>query len=185
MSRVSRVCTPTPSSFFPTRAKSVRSFRYCSASSYGPEKKQNHDSRHLSWLEIRLIIVTHAAPNGMEGRYRDMADSASYAGCGQRGAAQRHRWARANEHIATTKPRGREAARIGSESILKNLRARPGRRSVSLEYRGPGRASARHLHIPRAGPGAFGPAGRAPAPSARFGPTRKDPCIKNIAFLTI
>ena len=61
----------------------------------------------LSWLDIRLIkaLRNHAAPTVPEARYRGMADSASYADCEQRAAAQRTCLAWANEHVAASKPR--------------------------------------------------------------------------------
>ena len=49
--------------------------------------------------------------------------------------------ARANEHVAASKPRGGgDTARRNSDNILRISRARPGRRPVRLETRWPGRA---------------------------------------------
>ena len=86
--------------------------------------------------------VTHAAPTVSESRYMGMADSASYAGCRERATPQRNRGARANKHVAASKPRGGgdTAARRNSENILRISRARPGRRPVRLEACWPGRA---------------------------------------------
>ena len=121
-----------------------------------------------------ITRLTHAAPNGIEGQCRGMPDSISNDGCEQRAAAQRHCLARANEHVAATRPRGRrETARRESENILRISRAMPGRRYVRLESHTPGRASARGLNIPRAGPGAV-----YPALWTRVGPTRKDLGLK-------
>ena len=51
-----------------------------------------------------------------------MADSASYADCRERATPQRSRGARANEHVAASKPRGGgDTARRNSENILENL----------------------------------------------------------------
>ena len=70
-----------------------------------------------------------------------MADSASYAGCRERATSQRSRGARADEHVAASKPRGGDtAARRNIENILRISRARPGRRPVRLETRWPDRA---------------------------------------------
>ena len=41
-----------------------------------------------------------------------MADSASYATCGQRAATRRHRWARANEQVVTSKFREGEEPQL-------------------------------------------------------------------------
>ena len=132
---------------------------------------------HYAWSRH---YVTHAAPNGIEGRYRGMTDSISYAGCGQRATAQRHWWARANEHTAaTTNPRGGETAR--RVKIIWESRV-PGRADSQWNWNlEPSRAdglwgwnltdrvaSARDLNISRAGPGAL-----VPAPSARVGPPAK------------
>ena len=86
--------------------------------------------------------MTHAAPTVSEGRYRGVADSASYAGCRERATPQRNRGARANKHVAASKPRGGgdTAARRNSENILRISRAKPGRRPVRMETRWPGRA---------------------------------------------
>ena len=65
----------------------------------------------------------------------------SHADCGQRATSQRSRWARANEHVAASKPPGGgDLARRKSENIMKISRARPGRRPVRLETHWPGRA---------------------------------------------
>ena len=70
-----------------------------------------------------------------------MADCASYADCRERATLQRSRGARANEHVAASKPRGGgDTARRNSENILRISRARPGRRPVRLETRWRGRA---------------------------------------------
>ena len=69
-----------------------------------------------------------------------MADSASYADCRERATPQRSRGARANEHVAASKPRGGDTARRNSENTLRISRARPGGRPVRLETRWPGRA---------------------------------------------
>ena len=75
------------------------------------------------------------------GRYRGMADSASYADCRERATPQRSRGARTIEHVAASKPRrGGDAARRNSENIVRISRARPGRRPVRLETRWPDRA---------------------------------------------
>ena len=97
----------------------------------------------LSWIDIFMIrhYVTHAAPTVSEGRYWGMTDSALCADCRERATPQRSRWARANEHAASSKPRGEgDTARRNSEDILRISRARPGRRPVRLETRWPGRA---------------------------------------------
>ena len=87
--------------------------------------------------------VTHAASTVSESRYRGMADSASYANyCRERATSQRSRGARANKHVAASKPRGGDTAvaRRNSENIVRISRARPGRRPVRLETRRPDRA---------------------------------------------
>ena len=57
-----------------------------------------------------------------------------------RATSQRSRGARANKHVAASKPREDTAARRNSENILIISRARPGRRPVRLETPWPGRA---------------------------------------------
>ena len=99
----------------------------------------------MSWLDICLIkaLRNPRRINGpvSEGRYRGVADSASYAGCRERATSQRSRGARANKHVAASKPRGGDtAARGNSENILRTSRARPDRRPVRLETRWPDRA---------------------------------------------
>ena len=87
--------------------------------------------------------VTHTAPTVSEGRYRGMADSASYTDCRERATPQRSRGARANEHVAASKPRREgDTARRNSENILIISRAMPGRQPVRLETRRRGRADA-------------------------------------------
>ena len=116
------------SSLFQKRTKS-RLVIFCRGSKYAGSR---HDG-------------THAAPRGTQ-RYRKagtgaMADSASYAYGAQRAVAQRKRWAQADEDVAATKPRGGGETAPGiSENIMRISRARPGRRPVRLESRGPGRA---------------------------------------------
>ena len=84
--------------------------------------------------------VTHATPTVSEGRYRGIADSASYTDCRERATPPKSRGARANEHVAASKPRGGgDTARRNSENIQRISRARPGRRPVRLETRWPGR----------------------------------------------
>ena len=70
-----------------------------------------------------------------------MADSASYADCAQRAAAQRSRSVRANENVAASKPRGGgDKVRRMSKNVLRISRAGPGRRPARLETRWPGQA---------------------------------------------
>ena len=65
-----------------------------------------------------------------------MADSTLNADCRKRAIPQRRCGARANEHVAASKPRGGgDTARRNSEIILRISRARPGRRPVRLETR--------------------------------------------------
>ena len=91
----------------------------------------------MSWLDICLIKALRN-PHLSEGRYRGMADSASYADWRERATAQRSRGARANDHVAASNPRGAgDTARRNSEN---SSRARPGRRPVRLETRWRGRA---------------------------------------------
>ena len=54
-------------------------------------------------------------PTVSEGRYRGMADSAWYADCRERATPQRSCGARANEHVAASKPRGGDTTRRNSE----------------------------------------------------------------------
>ena len=90
---------------------------------------------------ISRQYVTHTSPTVSEGRYRGMADSASYADCRERATPQGSRGAWANEHVvAASKPRGGDTARKNSENTVRISRARPGRRPVRLETRWPGRA---------------------------------------------
>ena len=72
-----------------------------------------------------------------------MADSASYYDCREQATLQRSHGARANDHVAASKPRGEDTARRKSENVLRISRARPGRRLVRLEAHKPGRAWAR------------------------------------------
>ena len=105
------------------------------------KKKKFATCRRGSIYASSRHYVTHAAPTVSEGRYRGMADSSSYADFGQRATSQRSRWARANEHVAASKPRGgRNTARRKSENILRISCARPSRRPVRLETRWPDRA---------------------------------------------
>ena len=69
-----------------------------------------------------------------------MADSASYADCRERATPQRSRGARANEHVAASKPRGGERHSTEKQRKYFENRARPGRRPVRLGTRWPGRA---------------------------------------------
>ena len=100
---------------------------------------------------------------------RDSEDSGSYADWRERATPQGSRWARANEQVAASKPRGGgDTARRKSENILRISRTRPGRRvseignslagpgrrRVGLESHRPGRAWARDLKVSPAGPGA-------------------------------
>ena len=132
--------------------------------------------------------VTHTSPTVSEGRYRGMADSASYADCRERATPQRSRGARANEHAAASRPRGGgDTARRNNENILRISRARPGRRPVRLETRWRGRADVAWdwnltdlvglgpviLKISPAGPGACW------ARHCRLGPAR--PHIRELA----
>lgn len=97
----------------------------------------------LSWLEVRRSrhYVTHTALTASEGRYIGTADSASYADCRRRAAAERHAQARANEHFAVSKPRGGgDSTRRKSEEVCRISPARPGRCPLRLESRGPGGA---------------------------------------------
>ena len=120
-----------------------------------------------------------------------MTDSGSYAARGQRAAAQRHRWMRANEHVVASNVRGGGAtARRQSENDMRLSQARPGRRSViwesresviwlsrrrvRMECRRLGQDSARDLNMSRAGPGATDLARSGHAPLARAGSTRKN-----------
>ena len=134
-----------------------------------------------------------------------MADSASYADCEQRVAAQRSRWERANEHVAALKSRGGgDTARRKNENILRISRSKPGRRPVEigsslpgpgrrrvgLESHRPGRAWAHDSKVSRAGPwyglGRARSARPGSAPPARVGPpTRTDPRIQCIGFFQI
>ena len=57
-----------------------------------------------------MHYVTHAAPTVSEGRYRGMADAASYADCRELATPQISPAARANEHVAASKPRGGDKA---------------------------------------------------------------------------
>ena len=131
-----------------------------------------------------------------------MADSASYADCRDRATPQRSRGARANEHVAASKPRGEgDTARRNSENILRISRARPGRRPVRLETRclpgrrrvrweshRPGRAWARDFeNITRWAGRGLGQARSAPpgsTPPPRVGPTSKNRWISSIGFFT-
>ena len=131
--------------------------------------------------------VTHAVPMVSEGRYRDMADSALYADCGQRATSQTSRWARTNEQVVASKPRG-DTARRKSENILRNATghagqttseignslAGPGRRRLGLESHRPVRAWARDFENTTrwAGRGLGRPPGSTPPPGV--GPTRKN-----------
>ena len=72
-----------------------------------------------------------------------MADSASCADFGRRAAAVRHRWARANEHLAASKPQGgNDTARRKRENTAENLTGQAGRSTSETEisWAGPGRA---------------------------------------------
>ena len=129
-----------------------------------------------------------------------MADSASYAGCRERATPQRSRGARANKHVASSKPRGGggTAARRNSENILRISRARPGRRPVRLETRWPGRADVAWdwnltdlvglgpviLKISPAGPGA-GWARRRRLDPARLHLRELTPPAKTVGFETL
>ena len=109
-----------------------------------------------------------------------MADSASYADCTERASPQRNRGARANEHVAASKPPGEDSTkkeRKCSEnrtcqagqttSEIGNSLAGPGRRRVGLEIHRPGRAWALNIeNISR-----WAGRGLGQAPSARPGST--------------
>ena len=58
----------------------------------------------------------------------------------ERATSQRSRGARANEHVAATKPRRGDPGRRNSETSLRIARARPGRRPERLETRWRGQA---------------------------------------------
>ena len=123
-----------------------------------------------------------------------MADSASYAGCRERATLQRSRGARANKHVAASKPRGDSSTkkqRKYSENLtgqagqttseIGNSLAGPGRRRVGLESHRPGRAWARDFeNITR-----WAGRGLGQAPSARPGstpPPRVGPPAKIVGF---
>ena len=88
-----------------------------------PHKRQFREETYMARnTPDQGHYVTRAAPNGIERLSRGMADCTSFAGCGQRAAAQRHCWARANEHIAATIPdEEEEKQREESENIQRNL----------------------------------------------------------------
>ena len=63
-------------------------------------------------LQTHLIkaLRNPRAPTVSEGLYRGMADYTLSAACwGKRAATQRHRWARANEHLVASEFREGEA----------------------------------------------------------------------------
>ena len=138
-----------------------------------------------------------------EGRYRGMADSASYADCGQRVAAQRHplgagERARCRLGILRRRRHSAKIERKYSENLTGQAgqtafeigisRAGPGRRRVRLESHRSGRVWARDLKYhplgrARAGPGAVGPARL--DPTSESWPHPQKPLDLNIGFFTI
>ena len=110
-----------------------------------------------------------------------MADSASYVDCRERATPQRNRGARANEHVAASKPRGEDTARRKSENIVRISRARPGRRPVRLGNRWRGRADVawdwNFTDLVGLGPEIlkYHPLGRARAGPGAVGSARLDP----------
>lgn len=104
-----------------------------------PYTKQNHDP----WL---LVVARNMPDQGSRRSTHTNGTGAwlilaLHADCEQRAAAQRDRWARAEEHVVALKFRGGGAtAQRKSNTNLRISRARPGGRPVRLESRGPGLA---------------------------------------------
>ena len=136
---------------------------------------------HLSCLETRLIkaLRNQRVPAVSAGRYRGMADCASYAACGQRAATQRHRWLWPR-NFEGEEPQLEDKR----ENNLRMTQARPGRRPARWKLanrawptigeigisQAVGQASTRDSNISRNGPGAVGPARLGRAPLGRVGP---------------
>ena len=125
----------------------------------------------MSFPEIRLIkaLRNPCTPTVSIDHRRGMADSALYSDCKKRAASERHRWARANEHLVASNFRragatARRQERKGPEDVtgqaVKESRGPGFRRSVRLESRRLGQASARDSNrdsnLARAGSGAVG-----------------------------